>query len=60
MRPFGCLLHECVEVKKNTSNNTLVKFALFYVCCSSTKLLKVIKKLDGIDQHPVGASVLQL
>ena len=45
---------------KDASNNTLAKYALFYVCYPSTNLLKVIKKIERMDQHPLRASVLQL
>lgn len=50
-----------VSISKDISNDTLVKYAFFYVFYPSTKLLKVIKKMEGMDQHPaLGASVLQL
>ena len=45
---------------KDTSNDTLEEYALFYVFYPSTKLLKVIKEMEGMDQHPLRASVLQL
>lgn len=45
---------------KDISNDTLVKYAVFYAFYPSTKLLKVIKKMEGMDQHPLRASVLQL
>lgn len=47
-------------ISKDISNDTICKVCLFYVFYPSTKLLKVIKKMEGMDQHPLRASVPSL
>lgn len=59
-KPIWMLVTCICQFLKDTSNDALVKYALFYVFCPSTKLLKVIKKTEGMYQHPLRASVLQL
>lgn len=58
--PILMLVTWMCQFLKDISNDTLVKYAFFYVFYPSTKLLKVIKKMEGMDQHPLRASVLQL
>ena len=59
-KPIWMLVTWMCQFLKDTSNDTLEEYALFYVFYPSTKLLKVIKEMEGMDQHPLRASVLQL